>query len=141
MYKLNMKVILNKCYGGFIPSVLAHKEYAKKKGFEAFPYKLNVKDHNFLKQNPSCSDAFVIYSNKDLGSNTSSIPDDCIFSLSKEESRFDPTLIEVVEELGTKANSYCSKLQVFEVPDELKDNYKIDSYDGYEFIHQKVEEW
>ena len=33
-----MKIILNKCYGGFDVSPAGHKLYAKKKGFELYPY-------------------------------------------------------------------------------------------------------
>lgn len=44
--------------------------------------------------------------------------------------RNDPVLVQVVEELGDKANGKYSKLQVVEV----NGDYRIDEYDGYESI-------
>ena len=53
--------------------------------------------------------------------------------------REDPVLIEVVEELGDRANSPFSKLVVVDIPDGME--YEIDDYDGVETLHQKVEKW
>ena len=51
--------------------------------------------------------------------------------------REDATLIECVEELGEKANGDCAKLEIVEIPDNLK--YTIDCYDGYETLHEDVQ--
>ena len=56
-----------------------------------------------------------------------------------ESYREDPTLIEVVEELGAKANGDFGKLKIVEIPYDL--DYVIDEYDGFETLHQKVQEW
>jgi uncharacterized protein (UPF0371 family) len=45
-------------------------------------------------------------------------------------SRHDPVLVQVVEELGDKANGYCAELAIYEV----YDSYRIDEYDGYESV-------
>lgn len=45
-------------------------------------------------------------------------------------SRTDPTLIQVVEELGERANDDCAKLKVVEV----EGLYRITEYDGLESI-------
>ena len=55
------------------------------------------------------------------------------------EHREDPVLIEVVEELGERANSPFSKLVVVDIPDGME--YEIDEYDGLETLHQKVKKW
>ena len=45
-------------------------------------------------------------------------------------SRHDPILVQVVEELGDKANGICAKLAIAEVSGP----YRIDEYDGYESV-------
>jgi hypothetical protein len=45
-------------------------------------------------------------------------------------SRHDPVLVQVVEELGDKANGMCAELAI----DEVYDSYRIDEYDGYESV-------
>jgi hypothetical protein len=45
-------------------------------------------------------------------------------------SRHDPILVQVVEELGDKANGMCAKLAIAEVFGP----YRIDEYDGFESV-------
>ena len=45
-------------------------------------------------------------------------------------SRHDPALVQVVEELGDKANGMCAKLTI----DEVYGSYRIDEYDGFESV-------
>ena len=58
-----------------------------------------------------------------------------------ENNREDPVLIDIVETLGNEASGRYAKLVVVEIPDELKDNYVIDEYDGIETLHQNVPCW
>ena len=44
--------------------------------------------------------------------------------------RHDPVLVQVVEELGDKANGECAKLSI----EEVYGPYRIDEYDGYESV-------
>lgn len=137
-----MKVILNKCYGGFGVSQEAYELYAKKKGIEIFSYKLECRnDKPIYRKTDMGSSIFTITFTKDFG--------DCV-ELSDDNSekyilelcsnhREDPVLIEVVEELGDRANSPFSKLVVVDIPDGME--YEIDDYDGVETLHQKVEKW
>jgi len=46
--------------------------------------------------------------------------------------RHDPILVQVVEELGDKANGMCAKLAI----DEVSGPYRIDEYDGYETVKE-----
>lgn len=141
-----MKVILNKCYGGFHPSVEAYRLYAKKKGIEVYPYKM---DHVFglsrvrYKKADDCenNDYWVQYFTKDLGDNVEIGNDDYEkYALDlRDDYRDDLVLVEVVEELGDKASSKVSHLVVVEIPDGME--YVIDDYDGVETLHQKVREW
>lgn len=137
-----MKVILNKCYGGFSVSQEAYELYAKKKGIELFAYKWDFKNGKpIYRKTDMSSSIFTITFTKDFG--------DCIeFSNNNSEKyclslrdnhREDPVLIEVVEELGERANSPFAKLVVVDIPDGME--YEIDDYDGFETLHQKVETW
>jgi hypothetical protein len=47
-------------------------------------------------------------------------------------SRHDPILVQVVEELGDKANGSCAKLAI----EEVSGPYRIDEYDGYETVKE-----
>lgn len=53
--------------------------------------------------------------------------------------RDDEALVEVVEELGDKANSRYSELKVVEVPDEV--DWTIQEYDGAEWIAEVHRTW
>jgi hypothetical protein len=57
------------------------------------------------------------------------------------EFRTNPILIEVVEELGSKADSNYSELKIIEVPDSEKHNIHISQYDGWESISQNHKRW
>ena len=156
-----MKVILNKCYGGFGVSFEAYKLYAEKKGIELYPY---MEDNsNYISKGetiyhktdwsePDWSDIrlnrIAHYFTKDLG--------ETILENKNNKSEFnklyknyslyingkyrtDPILIEVVEELGEKANGRFADLQVVEIPDGME--YTIDDYDGVETLHESVRVW
>lgn len=139
-----MKVILNKCFGGFNLSHKAYKLYAKKKNLTLIRYICTFYEEDghtemkYVKDDESSGILFKVYSTKDYGEETYNIDDKDIFTLD-ENMRVDATLIEVVEELGDKANTHISELHVVEVPDDL--DYVIDDFDGYETLHQKVQEW
>jgi intein/homing endonuclease len=55
--------------------------------------------------------------------------------------RFDPIAIEIVRELGKKANDNCSKLKIFEIYEELKDYIDIHEYDGLESFSYELEKY
>ena len=46
--------------------------------------------------------------------------------------RTDPILVQVVEELGERANGMCARLYIADVPAGTK--YRIDEYDGSESV-------
>lgn len=60
-------------------------------------------------------------------------------SFCSEVPRNDPHLVQVVEEMGAKANSDFSKLVVVEIPDGIE--WEVDEYDGYEKIVEKHRSW
>ena len=131
-----MKIILNKCYGGFDVSKEAYMLYAKKKKLELYQYAIdfaNSKKIIYKKTNDET--IFKNYFIKDMGATLKISNEDYKkYSLYLDnEHRRDPILIEVVEELGDKASGMFGKLEVVEIPDNCY--YKIDEYDGIETIY------
>jgi hypothetical protein len=53
--------------------------------------------------------------------------------------RTDPNLIQVVEEMGEKANGKFAKLKIIEIPDNTE--WTIEEYDGLEWIAEAHRTW
>ena len=131
-----MKIILNKCYGGFGISDKGYELYCKKKNLDLYRY--TTDDSRFRKINKESY--LTYYFTKDFGESGDKKNLDWDFHIYLDSRyREDPVLIEVVEELGEEANGRYSNLQVVDIPDELRYNYDIDEYDGIETLHRKVE--
>jgi len=84
-----MKVVINKCFGGFGLSKTACEDYAKAKG-------LNVGKFN---------DTWGYYQDGDF--------------YDREIQRDDPVLVEIVERLGNTASGHFANLVVVEIPDDV----------------------
>jgi len=118
-----MKIVVNKCYGGFSISEEAGK-LLKEKGVKILFKGDKYKDSNEI------VDKFYSYlSNEDFG----------IKSNNYIEYRTDKRLIEVIEKLGDKANGKYAKLEIIEIPDDIE--WFIDEYDGIETIHERHRSW
>ncbi len=110
------KVVYNACYGGFSLSREACERYWEIKGQQ------------------------VWIENSSWGFNVWLVPPEERIAFNKKHSeqtwydrdvcRHDPILVQVVEELGDKANGSYAKLAIAEVSGP----YRIDEYDGYESV-------
>lgn len=109
-----MKVVINRCHGGFGLSHEAIMRYAELKGFENF----RVEEYG------SFSNCYFIGEEG--------------FYISDIE-RTDTILIQVVEELGNNANGKYSDLHIVEIPDDI--SWEISDYEGMEKIHEKHRSW
>lgn len=153
-----MKIVINKCYGGFSLSPLAVKRMAELQGkpchffksnsgsmYERIPVEIPSND-TFLWS------AFTVPNPDEVGisqKNWSEMTDDQkrlsneswekITLEQRPEDRSDPVLIKVVEELGEKANGRCAELSVVEIPDGV--DWEISEYDGMEYIAEKHRTW
>ena len=135
-----MKVILNKCYGGFDVSPEAYILYAKKKGMKLYEYSATTLNGAIIYSKSDNQSCFTEYFTKDFGDIARISNEDCetYHLYLDEEHRTDKTLIEVIEELGKKASGRFGNLKVVEIPDNCY--YKIDEYDGVETIYYSTSE-
>lgn len=153
-----MKIVLNKCYGGFGLSPLALKNIAKRKGKELYFFKIDgygenskytpltleeAKDnfitHHYTVPNPQDYD---LHKRDDSGTFKDANKRAEKISLPyfrNEEHRTDEDLIKVVEELGEKANGDHARLRIVDIPDDL--DYEIDDYDGIETLRETHRTW
>jgi hypothetical protein len=148
-----MKIVINRCFGGFSISLLAIKRLCEIQCRECYfyegsfdgPYKKITLEE--AEKKPYMVYAFTVGNedelNKMLAKRSSISEQDEIWKKihidSRPESRDDPDLIKVVQELGEKANGQCADLKIIEIPDDV--NYEIDEYDGCESIHEVHRSW
>ena len=112
-----MKIVINRCFGGFGLSDAAVRLYGELAG-------LNLVEA----QSENCGAEFY----------TDHVSDETFFSY-YEIARDDGFLIEVVETLGEAASGRYSKLSVVEVPDDIE--WYIAEYDGSEHVAEKHRTW
>ena len=142
--EFKMKIVINKCYGGYSLSPKALKELAKRKGKECYFFKSEITKGfktKFTKisidetEKVSCVFAF--------DSPTPKENDNGWFQLhsvmADRYERTDKDLIAVVEKLGKEANGDYSELEVVEIPDGI--DYEIEKYDGVEWVAEKHRTW
>lgn len=118
-----MKIVINRCYGGFGLSKHAFELYLTLKGiaFETTEprFKLTDNDLDYWK-------AGMVGENKG-------------YLYDREIDRDDPVLVRVVEELGEDASGRFAELKVVDVPDDVK--WYIDEYDGSEWVAEQHRTW
>lgn len=129
------KIVYNACYGGFGLSHEAVLRYAEIKGITLYHKdESGIFTHYYLcppeefERLQGEDHSNPIRQGRYVRSNT------MYFSPSNIE-RNDPALVQVVEELGDKANSMYAKLRIAEVPAGTL--YRIDEYDGNESVETK----
>jgi hypothetical protein len=130
-----MKIVINKCYGGYGLSEAAVMEYAKRKGITLYAdsgrlctsyYTIPVDEYaklydEYLKTGDGDKINEVYFTDRDI-------------------ERNDPILISVIEEIGCEASSdRYAELAIIEIPDGIE--WEIDDYDGFERIAEKHRVW
>lgn len=125
---MSKKIVINRCYGGFGLSDEATELYMTKTGRVPF-YKdtsfscTTYATTPFVKTTPFCT-----------GRATTGT-----YFFQHELDRDDPILIEVVEELGEKANDRYSELDIVEIPEGV--DWEIRDYDGKESVRERSRSW
>ena len=140
-----MKVVINKCFGGFGLSHEAALRYFEIKGITVYPeqdqgswkfwtYWL-VKPEDRIESKEG--EAFYAMSIEDRRAYNKAHSEQTVYP--REIERNDPVLVQVVEELGDKANGNYAELKVVEIPDDVE--YFIEEYDGLEHIAEVHRTW
>jgi len=143
------KVVINKCYGGFSLSHAGMMRWAELKGIELYGY-VEIIDKCFKctgqyelydpKKHDEKNLLCVHYTNKLL-----EIPNDSELNQyyghigGRDMERDDPCLVQLVEEMGKKANGSCAKLEIVEIPADV--NFVIEEYDGIEWVAETHRTW
>jgi len=142
-----MKVLINKCYGGFcvntevikrlvildakcIEKIAPKKYYGRESDFKSdFHNYLDIGDGFFAHKH-----GYSVYKDGYLYHLCDGYGDE------KSKTRTDKDLISVFEELGSeKSSGMCAKLGVVEIPDGI--DFVIEEYDGYESVAEKHRTW
>jgi len=110
-----MKVVINRCFGGFSISKEA-AELMAEMGCERAKKEL---------QETKDSEQFYGYG--------------IVEGMPDGYDRTSKYLVAAVEKLGNKASGKLANLKVVEIPDDVE--YEIDDYDGSESIHEKHRIW
>jgi hypothetical protein len=150
-----MKLVINKCYGGFSLSPLAVKRMAELRGEECFFFKEKSRKYTPITiekaQKEFLWTAFKVKNPTDYFSyenfHSLSIEDKVKLNQSyskvnltcRPENRSDPLLVQTVEELGEKANGSCAELKIIEIPDGIE--WEINEYDGMESVRECHRSW
>ena len=135
-----MKIVVNRCFGGFGLSYEAVMLYAKLNGINLYGYINDYSDKTyttFLPYKEEGRKSCIHYSTLSILPN-GKLDDESYFSVYNIK-RTDPILIEVVETLGEKANGEHAKLEIVEIPDGIE--WHIDEYDGIESVHENHRSW
>ncbi len=130
------KIAFNACYGGFSLSTEAAVRYAEIKGIKLYPFVYGRKPgggYDFNVHIPATADhagELLHYSTTpDYADRTGWHG----YGFYLDDIRTDPALIQVIEELGDRANGTHAELCIVDIPAGTK--YRIDRYDGLEAVN------
>ena len=140
-----MKVVINRCYGGFGLSHEAVMRYFDIKGITVYPEQ--GKDHwkfwTYWTVKPEDrieskeGETFYAMSMEDRAAYNKAHSEQTIYA--REIERDDPALVQTVEELGHKAWGEHAELAIIEIPDGV--DYVVEEYDGMEHIAEAHRTW
>lgn len=135
-----MKIVINRCFGGFSLSPKAALECYKRGMTELA--RLAEEYYNFEKWGKSQYEKDLKqWQNSDKTSGYMIVfSDDEKFVIkTRPKNRTHPILIQVVEEMGDEANGDCASLEIRNIPNDI--NYYIHDYDGMESINENHRSW
>jgi hypothetical protein len=140
-----MKVVINRCYGGFGLSHEAIIRYFEIKGITVYPEQSQdswkfwtywtVKPEDRMES--KYGEAFYAMPIEERRAYNAA--QDAQTVCPREIERHDPALVQVVEEMGDKADGHYADLDVVEIPDDV--DYIVEEYDGMEHIAEAHRTW
>ena len=118
-----MKIVINRCHGGFGLSNAAFEKLLERKGiaFDCAPGKAKMVGNDYYEAGHSGDRKRLL------------------FEFDYYEHRNDPDLIAVVEEMGESSHSWAAELRIVEIPDDVE--WEIAEYDGLEWVAEKHRTW
>ena len=138
-----MKIVINRCYGGFGLSQKAMEMYYGFRNTKIKPYYYNYDDHKYHIANGDKSGMRMYFIDD------GNIPDSFFDTDIKEKNythvycrdieRNDPDLVKTVEILGEEANDRYAELEIVDIPDDV--NWEIEEYDGREWVAEVHRTW
>lgn len=130
-----MKVIINRCYGGFGISDEAYEWLIENKGWKVTKYlEDKSKDVFNLYEDPTAD--LVLNNNSRYTTRNKYY---LIQDRDENSLRTNPDLIEAIEVLGKKASAQCASLGIVEIPDDIE--WEIGEYDGSEWVQELHKRW
>jgi len=148
----NMKIVINRCYGGFGLSYEGVMYYAKLKGIKLYAYVRKWEDNLWMDKPYNASDKTIIpFEKKKSRSSAVTIYYATKKGLKNEDElnkyswsehdikRDDPALVKTVEDLGERANTQYSELKVIEIPDDV--DWEITEHNNWEQVEEKHRVW
>jgi hypothetical protein len=135
-----MKVVVNRCFGGFGISNKALLELIKRNS--QYVEKINV--YSYCKNKDEISRDFMEFDSeyKQHRYMNMLLKNDDLYMLKDrylENFRSDPDLIDIIEKLGEESFGKHADLEIVNVPDDIK--WYIDDYDGRETIREEHRCW
>jgi len=122
-----MKVVVNRCYGGFGLSDAACEWLMKNRGYTLGngENKEDWQTHNIVTWTMLSKYALIRTPN----------------GVDSEDKAFrsHPDIIAVIEALGEAADGMCAKLEIVEIPDGIE--WHVSEYDGIETVHEDHRSW
>jgi hypothetical protein len=125
------KIVYNACYGGFSLSHEAIMRYAEIKGITMYTHEQDRFMNYYLCPVEEFDRILAEEKDKPIGPSRFARSNAMYFS-DRDIDRADPVLVQVVEELGHKANGRHARLCIEDVPAGTL--YRIDEYDGNESV-------
>ncbi len=130
-------IVFNACYGGFSLSEAAVHRYAEIKGITLYVERDRLHRLPTYWTAPESERGAILDGEEwyaaSLEQRQASNEAWNNLQLScRDFRRDDPTLVQVVRELGSAANGMCADLKIAEVPEG--ERYRIDEYDGNERV-------
>lgn len=138
-----MKIVINKCYGGFGLSEKAY-EYMIKLGIPVKKYIKEKRGKDGLVITERKNKGIVIF-DRFLSKGEEDFNEAHISLFGRywdtwtRENRTNEILVKTVEKLGAKASNSFANLVVIEIPNKVK--WEINNYDGFETVHEKHRSW
>ena len=136
-----MKVVINRCFGGFGLSSEAMKRAIAEgaAGIKVFSEKEYLGGSSRAARGEvfkDIGDGYQVGWIKDV-----LFKDGKVYSHRDHDSiiRACPILVRIVEELGDAANGECAELAIVEIPNDV--DWEISEYDGNEHIAEKHRTW